>query len=325
MKIRPLKLLRQTACIALGLLTISSVGAADNYPTKPIRIIVPSAPSSGPDIMARIIGGKLTEAWGQQTVIDDRAGASGAIGTEIAARAVPDGYTLELVTSQTLIATLFFEKASYDLIKNFAPITMVASTPYVLVAHPSVAASSVKELIALAHAKPGMLHYGSSGTGGALHLVGETFKIMANVDIRHVPYKSIVYAMVDVMGGQIQLAFAVIPAALPMIKQGKLKALGVTSLKRTPLAPDVEAIAETVPGYEMIGWYGLVVPLRTPESIIARLNAETVKALKSADVREKMNSLGADPIGSTPQQFAAFLHDEMGKMRKIIKVSGIHP
>ena len=297
--------------------------AVDAYPEKPIRIIVPSAPSSGPDIIARLMGGKFTEAWGQQVVIDDRAGAAGTIASEIAARAAPDGYTLELVTSQTLISTLFFEKLSFDLLRDFSPISLIASTPYVLVSNPAVAATSVKELIALAKAKPRALHYGSSGTGGALHLVGETFNMMADIKLMHVPYKSVVFAMIDVMGGQIELAFAVVPAALPMIKQGKLKALGVTSLKRTPLAPDLETIAETVPGYEMIGWYGLVAPLKTPPAIIARLNAEINKALNSAELREKLHGQGADATGTTPPAFASFMSAEMEKTRRTIKASGM--
>lgn len=319
-----MKNLQKLCCIAV-LLLVSGLPAvaADGYPGRPIRIIVPSAPSSGPDIIARLIGGRLTQAWGEQVVTDNRAGAAGTIGSEIAARAAPDGYTLELVTSQTLISTLFFDKLSFDLIKDFSPISLIASTPYVLVANPSVAATSVKELIALAKAKPGALYYGSSGTGGALHLVGEMFKIMADVNIVHVPYKSVVFALIDVMGGQIQLAFAVVPAALPMIKQGKLKALGVTSPKRTPLAPDLEAIAETVPGYAITGWYGLVAPLKTPVAIIAKLNAEIITALKSAEIRDRLHAQGADAIGSTPREFAAFLSAEMEQTRKTVKASGM--
>ncbi len=328
-----MKVLRQTPiadmiCCAAALNLISlgiPTAAADSYPSKPIRIIVPSAPGSGPDIISRLIGSRLTESWGQQVVTDNRAGAAGAIGAEIASRASPDGYTLLMTTSQTLIGTLFFEKDSYHLIRNFSPICLIASTPYVLVANPSVAAASVKELIALAKARPGTLHYGSSGTGGALHLVGEMFKTMTDINLVHVPYKSVVYALTDVMGGQVQLAFSVVPVALPMIRQGRLRALGVTSLKRTPLAPDLETIAETVPGYEMTGWYGLVAPLKTPDGIIARLNAETIKALKSAEIQEKLRALGAEPIGTTSQEFASFLSEQMEKTRKTIKASGMRP
>lgn len=299
--------------------------AADAYPDRPIRVIVPSAPGSGPDIIARLVGARLTEAWAQQVVTDNRAGAAGRIGTEIALRATPDGYTLELVTSQTLIASLFFEKPTYNLSTDFVPICLIASTPYVLVANPSVRAKSVKELVALAKARPGALQYGSSGTGGALHLTGELFKMMAGIDLLHVPYKSVVFALTDVMGGQVQLAFSVVPAALPAIKQGKLRALGVTTAKRTPLAPDLEAIAETVPGYQMIGWYGLVAPRKTPDAIIRKLNAEIVKALSSPEMQKMLRARGADPIGTTSREFASFLSEETAKTRKTIKAAGIRP
>lgn len=315
-------------CCAAALMLVSlgmPAAAADRYPSKPIRIIVPGAPASGPDIFSRLIGSRLTESWGQQVVVDNRAGAGGTIAAEITFRATPDGYTLLMSTSQTLISSLFFEKLPYHLLRDFSPICLIGSTPFVLVANPSVAATSVKELIALAKAKPGTLHYGSAGTGGALHLVGETFKTMADINLVHVPYKSVVYALTEVVGGQIQLAFSVVPAALPMIKQGKLRALGVTSVKRTPLAPELEAIAETVAGYEMNAWFGLLAPRKTPDEIIARLNAETVKALKSAETREKLRALGTDPIGTTPREFALFLSAQMETTRKTMNTSGMRP
>jgi tripartite-type tricarboxylate transporter receptor subunit TctC len=230
-----------------------------------------------------------------------------------------------MATSQTLIATLFFEKASYDLIRNYSPVSVIASTPYVLVANPALGVRSTKELIALAKAKPGTLHYGSSGTGGALHVAAEMFTTMSGIDLVHVPYKSVVFALVDVMSGQVQLAFSVVPAALPLIKQGKLRPLGVTSRTRSALVPEVETIDEAVPGYENIGWYGLVAPLKTPARIIDRLNAEIVRIVKSAEMRAKLNALGADPIGTTPEEFTAFLARETEKLRKAIKASGIRP
>ncbi len=314
-------------CVAVLMLSAVRIpaAAADSYPSKPIRIIVPSAPSSGPDVVTRLLGSKVTEAWGQQVVTDNRAGAAGNIGAEIAARAAPDGYTLLMGSSQQLSGPLFFEKLPYHLIRDFSPICLIASTPYVLSVNPSVAATSVKELIALAKAKPGTLHYGSSGMGGAPHLAAAMLGTMTAINLVHVPYKSVVYALVDVMAGEVQLAFSVMPAALPMIKQGKLRALGVTSLKRSSLAPDLETIAETVPGYEIIGWYGLVAPIKTPDRIIARLNAEINKALKSAEIREKLQALGAEPIGTTPQEFASFMSAQTEKLRKTIKASGIRP
>lgn len=317
-----------TICCA-GALLLLSVGmhavAADSYPSKPIRIIVPGAAASGPDILARLVGAKLTESLGQPVVIDNRAGAGGTIAADITFRAAPDGYTLLMSTSQTLVSSLFFEKLPYQLLRDFSPISLLASMPFVLVANPSVPATSVKGLIALVKAKPGTLHYGSAGTGGALHLVAESFKTMADIDVVHVPYKSVVYALNEVVGGQVQLAFSVIPAALPLIKQGKLKALGVTSAKRTPLAPGLEAIAETVAGYEMTGWSGLIAPRKTPDAIIAKLNAEAVRASKGADIQEKFRTLGAEPLGTTPREFASFLSAELEKTQKTIKASGMRP
>ncbi len=315
-----------TLCHAVALILTSPgmpAAAADSYPSKPIRIIVPSAPSSGPDVVSRLIGGKLTESWGQQVVADNRPGAAGNIGAELASRAAPDGYTLLMANAQQIISVLFFDKLPYDLIRDFSPICLINTAAYVLSVHPSVAATSAAELIALARSRPGTLHYGSSGMGGAPHLAAEMLKTMTGINLVHVPYKSVVYALVDVVGGQIQLAFSVMPAALPMIKQGKLRALGVTSLKRTPLAPELETIAETVPGYEMIGWNGLVAPLKTPDRIIARLNAEINNALKSAEIQDKLHAIGLEPIGTTPREFAAFMLAQMEKMRKTIEAAGL--
>lgn len=312
----------RAAALMLGAVGIS-VAAAESYPSKPIRIIIPSAPSSGPDVVSRLIGTKLTEAWGEQVVADNRPGAAGNIATEIASKATPDGYTLLMSTSQQISGPLFFANLPYDLTRDFLPICLIASTPYVLSVHPSVAAASVKELIALAKAKPGTLHYGSSGMGGAPHLAAEMLKAMAGIDLVHVPYKSVVYALIDVMGGQIQLAFSVMPAALPMIKQGKLKALGVTSLKRTSLAPELGTIAESVPGYEYIGWYGLVAPLKTPNAIIAKLNGETLKALPSNEIKEKLHAMGAEAIGTSPHEFATFMSRQIEIIGKIIQAAGL--
>jgi tripartite-type tricarboxylate transporter receptor subunit TctC len=318
-------ILETIGCAAPLLLSSLSMPAtaADRYPSKPIRIIVPAAPSSGPDIISRLFGGRLTEVWGQQVVTDNRAGASGNIGSELAARATPDGYTLMMASSQQIIAPLFFEKPPYQLIRDFSPILLIASTPNVLSVHPSVAATSVKELIALAKAKPGTLHYGSSGTGGVQHLSTEMLKTMADINLVHVPYKSTVYALIDVMSGQVQLAISALPVTLPMIRQGKLRALGVTSLKRTPLAPELETIAETVPGYETISWFGLVAPIRTPERIIAQINAEIMKALKSAEIQEKLHAMGTEPIGTTPREFASFMSAQREKFRKTIEATGM--
>lgn len=297
--------------------------AAEKYPSKPIRIIVPSSPSSGPDIIARLTGGVLTEVWGQQVVADNRAGAAGNIGGELAARAIPDGYTLLAASSQQISGPLYSDNAGYHLLRDFTPICLTASTPYVLSVHPSVQAVSVKELIALSKAKPGLLQFGSSGTGGGPHLAAELLKLMSGLNFDHVPYKAAVVALLDVAGGQVQWTFTVLPAVLPMMKIGKVRAIAVTSRKRTPLAPELEAIAETVPGYEAIGWYGLVAPAKTPPQIVAMLNTEIIKALKRPEIIEKIRVLGADPIGGSPKEFTAFMSEQIDLTRKIIDAAGL--
>ena len=310
-------------CAAALALTVGPAQAAEKYPNKPIRIIVPSAASSGPDVVSRLIGGRLTEAWGEQVVIDARPGAAGNIASEIAARAAPDGYTLLMGSSQQISGPLFFDKLGYDLIRDFVPISLIASTPYALSVHPSVAATSVKELIALAKVRPGTLHYGSSGMGGAPHIAAEMLKTLVGINLVHVPYKSVVFALIDVMAGQVQMAISVLPAALPMIRQGKLRALGVTSLKRTALAPELEPIADSVPGYEILGWYGLVAPVKTSPKIVAALNAEIDRAMKSLEVLERVQTLGVDPHGSTPREFADFMLAEHKKIGKLIESAGL--
>ena len=297
--------------------------AAQTYPLKPIRIIVPSSPSSGPDIIARLTGSVLTEAWGQQVVADNRAGAAGNIGAELAARAIADGYTLLAASSQQVSGPLYNDKAGYHLLRDFAPICLTASTPSVLSVHPSVPAASVKELLALAKSRPDGLYFGSSGTGGGPHLAAELLKLMSGFNFTHVPYKAATFALIDVVGGQVQFTLTVLPAALPIVKTGKVRALGVTSKKRSPLAPEIEAIAETVPGYEAIGWYGLVAPAKTPERIIAMLNAEIIKALKMPEVIEKIRALGADPIGASPKEFTAFMTGQIEVTRKTMDAAGL--
>ena len=320
-------ILNRRLCVALAVLGAAAgaapAGAAEPYPVKPIRIIVPSSPSSGPDIIARLTGSVLTEAWGQQVVADNRAGAAGNIGAEIAARAIPDGYTLLAASSQQVSGPLYNDKAGYHLLEDFSPIVLTASTPYVLSAHPSVAASSMKELLALARAKPGALHFGSSGTGGGPHLAAELLRLMSGFAFTHVPYKAATFALIDVVGGQVQFTMTVLPAALPIVKTGKVRALAVTSRQRTPLAPELEAIAESVPGYEAIGWYGLVAPARTPQHIVARLNAEIIRALKTPQVIEKIRTLGADPIGASPREFSAFMAGQIEVTRRTMDAAGL--
>ncbi len=303
----------------------TAIEAAQSYPTKPIRIVVMSAPGSGPDIVARLIGAKLTEAWGPQVIVDDRPGASGLIGAEIAARAAPDGYTLLIVTSQSVIISAMYENLKFDLVRDFAPVSLLAATPFILVVHPSVPANTVSEFIALVKAKPGTLHYGSGGAGSPPHLAAEIFKTMAGIDLVHVPYKASPLALNDTLGGQVQATFSVVPMVIPPMKAGKIRGLGISSSKRSALAPDVPTIAETVPGYEFIGWYSLLAPAKTPPEIVAKLNAEVVRSLKGPEFQEKFTAMGAEAIGSTSAELAAYIRNESEKMRKAIKATGAHP
>jgi tripartite-type tricarboxylate transporter receptor subunit TctC len=332
------RLFGTTACcvavMALSFVSLPAAGAAGQaaaansaqaYPTRPIRIVAPNSPGSGADVVARLVAIKLTEAWRQQVVIDNRAGASGNIGSEIVARATPDGYTLLMITSQQAINAAMFEKLNYDLVRDFSPISLLASTPLILVVNPAVAATSIKDLVALAKSKPGQLNYGSPGSGTAGHLAAELFKSMTGTNLVHIPYKGTTPALTDTMAGQVQLTVLVATALLPAIKSGKVRALGVTSLKRSSLAPDLPTIAETVPGYEWSGWYGLAAPAGTPREIIAKLNAEQIRALKTTEFQERLSGLGADPLGTTPQEYASHISTQVEKMHHAIKVSGARP
>lgn len=311
--------------MGLGVLAAGAAGA-QAYPTKPVRIIVTSSPGSGPDVISRVLGGKLAEVWRQQVIVDNRAGASGRIGAEIASQAAPDGYTLMAMTAQHIIAASMYAKAvKYDLIRDFSPITLLGTTPFILVIHPSVPARSVKELVALAQARPGELHYGSGGSGSPPHLTAELFKSMTGTNLRHVPYKGVPQALVDTVSGEVQLTFAVIPASLPLIKAGRVRALGVTSSKRTPLVPDLPTVAETVPGYEFFGWYSLVAPVNTPGEMLSRIHTEVVRVLKTREVQEQMTGLGIEPIGSSPQELGAHIRAEKRKLGALIKASSASP
>ena len=296
--------------------------AAAAYPARPIRIVVASAPGSGPDIVTRLIGRKLAETWQQQIIADNRTGAGGNVGAEIVAHAVPDGYTLLMATASQPIGAALYAKLNYDLTRDFVPVSLIASTPFVLVVNSVVPANSVAELIALAKAKPGLLRYGSGGSGTPPHLCAEILKSSAGLDIVHVPYKGVTPALTDLLGGQVQLVFAVVPAALPLMQTSKLRALGVTSAKRTSLAPELPTIAESVPGFEVIGWYGLLAPTGTPADVVARLNAAVIAALKNPELRERFVALGADPLGTTPQVFSHFIRTELVKWGKAVKDSG---
>jgi tripartite-type tricarboxylate transporter receptor subunit TctC len=309
------------APIAASFITTPAT-AQDWKPQRPVRVVVMSTPASGPDILSRMLAPRFAEAFGQQMVVDNRAGASGIIGAEIGARAAPDGHTLTMATSQVVIVSVMYDKLPFDLLKDFAPISLLGSTPFIMVVNPSVPAKDIKEFIALLKSKPGELRYGSGGSGSPPHLAAETFKSMTGTAIQHVPYKGVSPALADTISGQLQMTISVVPMIMPMIKAGKVRALGVTSQTRTPLAPDLPSIAELLPGYEAIGWYGLLAPAKTPAGIIEKLNTELVKAMKSPDIQEKMSGLGAEAKGTSSQEFAAHLRAETEKMRKAVKASG---
>ena len=322
---KPVRTLLIELVIGAGALVTTACVLSQPYPSRPLRIIAATTPSSGPDIMARMIGQKITEAWGQQVVVDNRAGGSGVIGTEIAARAAPDGYTLLIATMLQVIVQAMYPKPPYDLMRDFAPITLMASAPFILSVNPNVRANTVAELIALAKAKPKWLHYGTGGAGSPPHLSAELLRSKTGIDLVHVPYKGIVPAITAQVAGEIQLTFAVVPAVLPMLKSGKVRALGVTSAQRTPLAPELPTIAETVPAYEFIGWYTLVAPAKTSGEILNRLNAEVVRAVKTPEIRERIFSLGAEPIGSSAQDAQTFIRTQLETTRAVVTSSGAKP
>jgi tripartite-type tricarboxylate transporter receptor subunit TctC len=320
-------LLAMTVCAAtlLPCLAHAQKSSAIRYPERPIRLIALSSPGSGPDIVGRLIGAKLSDVFGQQVIVDTRPGASGIIGSEIAARAAPDGYTLVIITSQAVIVSQMYDKLKFDLVKDFAPITMVGTTPFLLVLHPSVPAQSVKELVALAKSKPGQFRYGSGGSGSPPHLSFEILKSMTGMDIQHVPYKGVTAAMTDTIAGQVHALISVVPAVLPSVRAGRLRALGITSAQRSPLAPDIPPIAEAVPGYEFIGWYSIFAPARTPQPIVAKLHGEIVKTLQTNEMREHLANIGIDPLTSAPNELSAYLAAQMKKMREAVVTSGARP
>ena len=311
------------AAMALLALNASAQGAA-TYPTKPIKIVVPFPPGGATDILARAIGAELQKAFGQTVLIENKAGAGGNPGADMVAKSPPDGYTLVMATVGTHgINMALYSKMPYDAVKDFEPITLVAGVPNLLVVHPSVAAKNVAELTALAKAQPGKLNVASSGNGTSIHMAAELYKLMAGVDILHVPYKGSSFALTDLLGGQVQLMFDNMPSALPHVKAGKLRALAVTSPKRSSALPDIPTMDEEgLKGFDATSWFGLLAPAGTPKDIIAKLNAAAVKALTTPEMRERLASQGAEAVGNTPEQFAAFIKAEIEKWAKIVKASG---
>jgi tripartite-type tricarboxylate transporter receptor subunit TctC len=297
---------------------------AKNYPTRPIRLIDPYAPGGGSGVVARLVGAKLADAWGKQIVVDNRPGAAAAIGTELAVKAAPDGYTLLMGTSGSIAISPNVNKVPYDPLRNLAPITQTSGQAMLVVLHPSVPINSVKELIATAKRQPGKLVYSSSGAGGSGHLAVELFQSIAKVSLTHVPYKGSGPAVLALLGGEAQLGFTNILAVLPHVNAGRLKAIAVTSGKRAHAAPNIPTLAESgVPGYEATSWNGMFAPAKTPRAIIEKLHAEVVKALHSPDVREKLVAMGSDPVGSMPEQFHSFIKQEHARWGKVIRENNI--
>lgn len=298
---------------------------AQTYPAKPIRIVVPFPPGGIADLFARVIGQKFGESWGQPAVVENRPGAGGNIGAEIVAKSPADGYTLVTGSIGThAVNVSLFSKLPYDPIRDFAPVSLIMEAEGLLVVHPSVPVKSVKELIALAKARPGQLAYASAGHGTAAHLSGELFKSMAKVDMVHVPYKGNVPAIVDLLAGQISLLFATMPTVLPQVQAGRLKALAVTSSARSPAAPQLPTIAEAaLPGYSVTNWIGIFAPAGTPRDVVVKLNAEIVRIMRAPDIEKRLVNEGAKFTPWTPDEFTGFVKSEIAKWAKVVKEAGI--
>ena len=297
---------------------------AQDYPVRAVRLIIPFAPGGSNDILGRLIAARLTDSLGQQVVVDNRGGAGGTIGAELAAKSPPDGYTMVIGHIGTLaVNPTLYKKLAYDPLKDFQPISLIAKVPNIMVVHPTVPAKSVQELVALAKAKPRALVYGSGGNGGAGHLATEYFKLMAKVDLVHVPYKGTGPAIIDLLAGQTQLVFAGVPGISAQVRAGKLRALGVSTTKRLAVFPDVPTIAESVPGYEATQWYGVLGPAGIPKPVVARLNQDIVKALQTREMQERLAADGAEPLSSTPEEFHAFIKAEIARWAPVIKAAQI--
>ncbi len=316
--------LRAVTLLAVIVFAMGLEAHAQTYPRSPIRIVVPFPPGGGTDLLARLLGQKLNESWGQPVVTDNRAGANGTIGAAIVSKSPPDGYTLLLVPSGFAVNPSMYPRLPFNAEKDFAPITQLAASPLLVLVHPSLPATSIRELIALAKGKPGQINYASSGNGSPPHLATEHFKTMAKVNMVHIPYKGGGPAMVDLLAGQVSVYFNAILQALPYAKGGKLRPLAVTGPKRFPAIPQTPTVAEGgLPGYEMTNWYGLLAPAATPKDVVSRINAEVAKILNQAEAKERLAADGAIVVASTPEQFTAFLQQEMAKFAKIVKASGM--
>lgn len=316
-----LSILCATVIACVG--TVSAV--AQTYPAKPVRLLVPSTPGGSVDTLARTIAPKLSEKWGQQMVVENRPGAGGAIAGELTAKAPPDGYTLIIGTVASMATNVSLQKKlPYDPTRDFSPITLVATQDLMLLIHPSIPAKSVKELVALAKLKPGQLSFASAGNGTGGHLSGELFRLLAGIDLLHVPYKGVAPALIDVVSGQVSMTFASLLSGQPHQKSGRLRALAVTGAKRARAVPDLPTMAEAgVKDYESATWYGILAPAGTPADIVGKLNNGIVAILRQPDIAEHLSHEGAEPVGNSPQQFGAFIRSEIAKWAKVIKAAGI--
>jgi tripartite-type tricarboxylate transporter receptor subunit TctC len=300
--------------------------SAQEFPARPVRVIVPFAAGGPADFLTRLIAPKLTEAWKQPVVIDNRGGGNQILGTELAAKAQPDGYTLLVTTGGSAVNVSLYPKLPYDLLRDFAPVTLIAAGPNLAVVHPAVPARTLGELIVIARSKPGQLVYASAGSGAPSHLTVELFKVMAKIDMVHVPYKGMAPGITDLLGGQVQVAFPTISAGITHARAGRVRALAVTTSKRSPAAPEVPTIAESgLPGYDASNWYGVVAQAKTPPSIVKKLHDDIVRAVDAPDVRERMLNQGMNPTTNAPAEFAAYLRSEISKWAKVVKASGAKP
>ncbi|MBI3937373.1 MAG: tripartite tricarboxylate transporter substrate binding protein [Betaproteobacteria bacterium] len=314
--------LRIIAGLALAAVAVSA--AAQTYPQKPIRLIIPFPPGGPRDVQARLIGPKLTEAWGQPVVVDNRAGANGIIGIGLGAKAEPDGYTLVMISAGFAAASSLYAKLPYDSVRDFAPVAPLTSGPGIVVVNPSLPVRSIRELVAHARSRPGQLFFGSAGNGAPSHLAVELFKTMAGIDLVHVPYKGMAPAITDLIAGRLQLSIPTIPGGLPHAKSGKVRALAVTGAQRSAAAPELPTVTEAgLPGYLATNWYGLVAPARTPRPVVGKLNQEIGRILAMPEVRERLTNIGMEPESNTPEQFAEFIKSEIVKWAKVVKAAGV--
>ena len=316
--------MKRIAIVALLAVAMGASALAQTFPAKPVRIVVAFPAGGGVDIVARLLAPKLAEAWGQQVIVDNRAGASGVIGTEFAARSAPDGHTLLMGTLGNLsVNPHLIAKMPVDPLRDFAPITQVVAVHFVLVAHPSLPARNITELITLARSRPGEINYSSSGPGGAPHLAGELFKSIAKVNLVHVPYKGSAPSFQDLLGGQVSLTFDSLVQALPYVRDKRLNALAVLGAARSPLLPEVPTVAESLPSYELTNWFGLVAPAAAPRAIVGKVHADVVKVLQDAGVSEKLSAMGATAVGNTPEQFGAMMRADSEKWGRLIRETNI--